>query len=138
MALTPKQEKFCRCIVSGMSGKDSYIASYDTQASEQVIRNEANKLLQRDDITERIAELSKPLQNHARNTAISARQQQIDFINERIAICKQKEDEASIIRYTDMLNKINALYKDTEEAKQEQNTVVNLDMDTLKKLSGAS
>lgn len=138
MALTPKQEKFCRCIVSGMSGKDSYIASYDTNASEQVIRNEANKLLQRDDITERIAELSKPLQNHAVNTAISARQQQIDFINERIAICKQKEDEQSIIRYTDMLNKINALYKDTEEAKQEQNTVVNLDMDTLKKLSGAS
>ena len=136
VALTPKQEKFCRCIVSGMDGKASYMAAYDTNASDQVIRNEANKLLQRDDITERIAELSKPLQNHARNTAISARQQQIDFINERIAICKQKEDEQSIIRYTDMLNKINALYKDTEETKQEQNTVVNLDMDTLRKLSG--
>lgn len=138
MALTPKQEKFCRCIVSGMSGKDSYIAAYDTNANDNTIRNEANKLLQRDDITERIAELSKPLHNHAVNTAISARQQQIDFINERIEICKQKDDEQSIIRYTDMLNKINALYKDTEPEQKPENSIVNIDTDMLKRLTSVS
>lgn len=137
MALTPKQEKFCRCIVSGMTGKDSYIAAYDTKATEQVIRNEANKLLQRDDITERIAELSKPLQNHARNTAISARQQQINFILERIELCKQKDDEQSIIRYTDMLNKINALYKETEPEQKPENQIASIDLNTLKKLTEA-
>lgn len=137
MALTPKQEKFCRCIVSGMSGKDSYIAAYDTNASDQVMRNEANKLLQRDDITERIAELSKPLQNHARNTAINAREQQIAFINERIEICKQKDDEQSIIRYTDMLNKINSLYKESDTIKSDDNAIVSIDTDMLKRLTNA-
>lgn len=137
MALTPKQEKFCQCIVSGMCGKDAYLTAYDC-TSDRVAYNESNVLMKRDDITARIAELMIPVQNHAQNTAISAREEQISFIKERISICKEKDDEASIIRYTDMLNKINGIYKDTEEAKQEQNTVVNLDMDTLKKLSGAS
>lgn len=138
MALTPKQEKFCQCIVSGMDGKSSYIAAYDTNASDQVIRNESNKLLQRDDITERITELRKPLLNHARNTAISAREKQIEEIQERIAICKQREDETSLIRYYDMLNKIYALYKEAETEQKQDTTINNLDMNTLKKLSGIS
>lgn len=138
MALTPKQERFCQCIVSGMSGKDSYLTAYDTNCKPDTAYVESSRMLLREDIQNRIKELRKPQEEAAQIKALNAREEQIAFIRERIAICKQKEDEASIIRYTDMLNKINALYKDTEEAKQEQNTVVNLDMDTLKKLSGAS
>lgn len=138
MALTPKQEKFCQCIVSGMSGKDSYLTAYDTNCTVQVAYNEANKLLLREDIQARIAAIRKPLEKAAQLKAISARDEQIAFIRERIAICQQKEDEASIIRYTDMLNKINALYKDTEAEQKPESSVVKLDMDTLKKLSGAS
>ena len=138
MALTEKQERFCRCIVSGMSGKDSYMTAYESNCKPDTAYVEATRLLSRDDIQARLADLRKPLEEEAQTKALTARDEQIAFIRERIAICKQKEDEQSIIRYTDMLNKINALYKDTDEAKQEQNTVVNLDMDTLKKLSGAS
>lgn len=138
MALTPKQEKFCQCIVSGMSGKDSYLTAYDSNGNDKTVNRESQKLLMRDDITERITELRKPLINHAQNTALNARQQQIDFINERIAICKAKDDEQSIIRYTDMLNKINALYKDNEPDQKPESVVNGLDMDILKKLSGAS
>jgi hypothetical protein len=134
--LTPKQEKFCQCIVSGMSGKDSYITAYDTKASEQVIFNESTKLLKRDDITQRIKELRQPLENHYQNIAINERQQQIDFIKERIAICKEKEDEQSIIRYTDMLNKIYSCYKDNEQEEKTENTLSQMDAATLKKLSG--
>ena len=136
LRLTPKQEKFCQCIVSGMSGKESYMTAYNTKASEQVIFNESTKLLKRDDITSRIKELRKPLENHYQNIAINERQKQIDFIKERIEICKAKDDEQSIIRYTDMLNKINALYKDTEPEQKNESTVNNLDFDTLVKLSG--
>lgn len=138
LKLTPKQEKFCQCIVSGMSGKDSYITAYDTKASEQVIFNESSKLLKRDDITQRIKELRVPLENHYQNIAINERQQQIDFIKERIELCKQKDDEQSIIRYTDMLNKIYACYKDTETEEKPENTVSNLDTTILQKLSGVS
>ena len=138
MALTPKQEKFCQCIVSGMSGKDSYLTAYDTNCKADTAYVESSRMLLREDIQNRIKELRKPQEEAAQIKALNAREEQIAFIRERIAICQAKEDEQSIIRYTDMLNKINALYKDTEEAKQEQNTVVNLDIDTLKKLSGAS
>lgn len=134
-ALTPKQEKFCQCIVSGMDGVTSYQTAYDTKASRQVMYNESNKLLMRDDITARINELRKPLVNHSINMAISERQQQINFIKERIEICKAKQDEQSIIRYTDMLNKINGLYKETEQTEQTENNVNTLDIDTLKKLT---
>ncbi len=138
LKLTPKQEKFCQCIVSGMSGKDSYISAYNTKASEQVIFNESTKLLKRDDITARIKELRKPLENHYQNIAINERQQQIDFIKERIEICKVKEDEQSIIRYTDMLNKIYSCYKDTETEEKTDQTIKDIDTATLIKLSGAS
>lgn len=136
--LTPKQEKFCQCIVSGMSAKDSYISAYNTKASDQVIFNESCKLLKRDDITDRIKELRKPLENHYQNIAISERQQQIDFIKERIEICKAKEDEQSIIRYTDMLNKIYGSYRDTDTEEKTDQTVNNLDTATLIKLSGTA
>lgn len=138
LKLTPKQEKFCQCIVSGMSGKDSYISAYNTKASEQVIFNESTKLLKRDDITQRIKELRQPLENHYQNIAINERQQQIDFIKERIAICKEKEDEQSIIRYTDMLNKIYSCYKDSETEEKTDQTVNSLDTATLIKLSGTA
>lgn len=136
--LTPKQEKFCQCIVSGMSGKDSYMTAYNTKASEQVIFNESTKLLKRDDITQRIKELRKPLENHYQNIAINEREKQIKFILERIELCKEKDDEQSIIRYTEMLNKIYALYKDTENEQKTDNSVNNLDTATLIALSGAS
>lgn len=138
MALTPKQEHFCQCVVSGMSYKDSYLTAYDTNCTDRTALNEASKLALREDIQNRIKTLSEPVQKAAQVKALNAREEQIAFIRERIAICKQKEDEASIIRYTDMLNKINALYKDTEAEQKQESSVVKLDMDTLKKLSGAS
>ena len=67
-----------------MSAKDSYISAYNTKASDQVIFNESCKLLKRDDITDRITELRKPLENHYQNIAISERQQQIDFIKDEL------------------------------------------------------
>ena len=45
--LTPKQEKFCQCIVSGMCGKDAYIAAYDHHGGDRTAYNEANILLKR-------------------------------------------------------------------------------------------
>ena len=135
--LTNKQENFCQNIVKGMNGTESYLSAYDCN-NKNVANVESTKLLKRDDITQRIQELYKPISNHNQNMVISARQKQIDFINERIEICKAKEDEQSIIRYTDMLNKINALYKETEQETKTENSVNTLDTNTLLKLSGVS
>ena len=92
----------------------------------------------RDDITERIMEIRKPVINLIQNKQISEREKQIKEIKQRIAICKQKEDEQSLIRYYDMLNKIYSLYKDTEQEQKPESTMNNLDISTLKRLSGIS
>lgn len=131
--LTPKQEKFCECIVSGMSAKESYITSYNTKAKDQVIRNEANKLLKRDDITERIQELRKPLQNHAINIALSEREQIKKKLWEMIN--SNTVSDSDKLRSMDILNRMNSEYininKNIDESKE---NISQLDTDSLKKL----
>lgn len=138
MTLTPKQEKFCQCIVSGMSGKDSYLSAYDTKCNANTAYVEANKLLLREDIQKRIFTLRKPQEQAAQIKALSARDKQIEFIQSRIDHCLSIGDEQSIIRYTDMLNKVYALYKETETEVKPESTVNNLDIGVLKRLSGVS
>lgn len=138
MALTPKQEKFCQCVVSGMSYKDSYLTAYDTKCNDRVALNEGSKLALREDIQERIQALAKPLQQAIQQQGLNNRQKQIQEIEQRIEICKQKDDEQSLIRYMDMLNKIYALYKDTETEVKTESTVNDLDIKTLRLLSGSA
>ena len=133
LKLTPKQEQFCKNIVSGKDGIQSYMLAYDCQ-SKGAASVESTKLLKRDDITERIAELNKPIVNLIQNKAISEREQQIKAIKDRIAVCIAKEDETSLIRYYDMLNKIYALYKDNEQPQQKENDISNIDTTALLKL----
>lgn len=133
MALTMKQERFCENIVKGLNGIDSYMNAYDCK-SKHAANVESTKLLKRDDITERIKELNKPILNMVQNTAINARDTQIKAIRDRIAVCIAKEDENSLIRYYDMLNKIYALYKESEQPQQKENNVSDLNTDTLLKL----
>ena len=111
--------------------------AYDCN-SKSAANTESTKLLKRDDITARIAEIRKPVINLLQNKQISERQKQIKEIQERIEICKAKEDETSLIRYYDMLNKIYALYKETEQETKQESTVNNLDIAALKRLSGVS
>ena len=62
----------------------------------------------------------------------------IEFIEERIAICKEKEDENSIIRYTDMLNKLYSLYKEEANTDNKENKLSDLDTNTLHKIANIS
>ena len=135
--LTIKQDNFCNYIANGKNGIDSYMLAYDC-TSKHAANVESTKLLKRDDITERITELRKPILNMVQNETISARKKQIKEIEKRIEICKQKDDETSLIRYYDMLNKIYALYKENETEQKQESTVSMLDMDTLKKLTGTA
>lgn len=132
--LTPKQEKFCRCIVSGMSAKDSYMESYDCK-SDRTAYNEGNVLLKRDDITERIKELSIPVKNHAQNVAISEREKKRAIIWEEIEHAREEHDHAAIARYMDILNKMDAEYininRNIDDTHEKLDT---LDIDTLKSL----
>lgn len=137
LALTPKKEAFCRNIVSGMTNKDAYLNAYNSKGSEQNAWNEAWKLLNDEEVQNYIKVLRKPLEEHAQTQALNARSEQIAFIRERIAICKAKEDEQSIIRYTHMLNQIHGIYKEDSTPEEQKNNLSNVDTDTLAKLVNA-
>jgi hypothetical protein len=127
-------EKFCEYIVSGMSGKDAYITAYQNKSNDNTAYKESMKLLQRDDVSERIKEMRKPLELHAQTVSITERQKHIDFIKERIELCKQKDDEQSIIRYMIELAKIGGYYKETDKEENAENAIQQLDTNTLLRL----
>lgn len=135
MGLTPKQEKFCRLVASGKDYTTAYLSAYDWNGGKAGATLEATKLADREDIQEKIKTLLKPIELAIKKDSINARQKQIVFILERIAICKEKDDEQSIIRYTDMLNKLYNLYKDSSEQDQNKpNTLNKIDSNALKRI----
>lgn len=103
MALTMKQEKFCNEYVKTGNAIESYLTAYDSN-SRTAARIESSKLLQRDDITEYIQTLTKPLQNKAINEREKKRQILWSFI-EDINI-----DNSDRLRAMDLLNKMDAEY----------------------------
>ena len=134
--LTPKQEKFCRCIVSGMSAKDSYMESYDSK-SERTAYNEGNKLLMRDDITERIKELSIPVKNHAQNVAVSEREKKREVLWSIVEAPDSSYGDKC--RALDLLNKMDAEYININKTIDDTHDKLDtLDIDALKALVSPS
>ncbi len=134
MALTSKQEYFCRLVASGKDYTTAYLTAYDWNGSKSGAANEGLILANKPEIQEKIKALIKPMEIAAQKESVNARQKQIEFIQSRIEHCLTVGDEQSIIRYTDMLNKINALYKDNEPATKQDNELSNLDTSRLFKL----
>ena len=132
MGLTPKQEKFCQCIISGMSNKDSYITAYDSKGSDQNAWNESGKLLAREDIQARLAVLRKPLEEHARTTALSEREKKRAVLWDIV----QNGDYNAKCRALDILNKMDAEYININRNIDDSSTAMQgIDKDMLIKLS---
>ena len=134
MSLTPKQERFCQCIVSGMSGKDSYLTAYNGN-SERAAMIESTKLLAREDINERLKELRKPIEALAQSQAITEREEVkallLSFIRDE-SLSPETRMKAS-----DQLNKMNAEYINVNRNIDTTDSSIDaLDVETLKKLAG--
>ena len=132
MALTPKQEKFCQCIVSGMSGKDSYIAAYDTKCSDQVAYNEASKLMLREDIQKRIADIRKPLEKALRTQVMTEREKKRQWLWNMIENAANDSDR---IRAMDILNKMDSEYINIQRIEKDETPINDLPTETLLRLA---
>ena len=139
MSLTPKQEKFCQCYASGMSGMDSYKAAYDTNGKDSTINIEAVRLLARDDIQERIKALQKPIILAAQSNAISEREKKRSIIWEGIEACRISGDHAGIARYMDILNKMDSEYVNVNRNIEDKTAdIKELDTSVLERLAKSS
>ena len=126
--LTPKQEKFCQCIVSGMSGKDSYITAYENNSNDNTAYKEAMKLLDREDIQARIKDLRRPLELHAKTTALSEREKKRAWLWNMIENATNDSDK---IRAMDILNKMDSEYINIQRIEKDETPITELDTDKL-------
>ena len=133
--LTSKQELFCKNIVSGMSGKDSYIAAYQNKSNDNTAYKESMKLLARTDIQDRIKELRKPLELHAQTKALSEYDRIKSLLWDRIEKCIESGDDAAISRHVEIINKMNHTYINiNKDISEDKTNIENLDNTTLLKL----
>ena len=65
--LTPKQEKFCQCIIKGMSQTDAYREAFDIKtAKPESVYTMSSRLLRNVKIESRIEELKKGIEKRER------------------------------------------------------------------------
>lgn len=133
MALTPKQEKFCQCVVSGMSYKDSYLAAYDC-SSDNAAYVEGSKLALREDIQERITALQKPIREALGTKALTETERIKAILWEELENARQQQDHTAVARYADQINKLNGAYKDTSAPETTENEIQSFDTDKLLRL----
>ena len=133
--LTPKQEKFCQCIVGGMSGKDSYITAYENNSNDNTAYKEAMKLLDREDIQARIKDLRKPLELHAKTTALSEREKKRAWLWNMIENATNDSDK---IRAMDILNKMDSEYINIQRIEKDETPITELDTNKLIELTKIS
>lgn len=137
MALTPKQEKFCREVASGKDYTTAYLNSYDWNGSKQGAANEAMILANKKEIQDKITTLIKPIEIQAQTKGISETERIKRILWEEIENARQQQDHAAIARYTDQLNKLNNAYKDNSIVDND-NSLDNMDTSKLLKLVGTA
>ena len=130
--LTPKQERFCQCIVSGMSGKDAYLTAYENNSNANTAYKEAMKLLDREDVQNKIKELRRPLELQAQTKALTER----DLIKEKLwsMINNSATNDSDKLRAMDILNKMNAEYINIQRIEKEETPISELDTGKLVEL----
>lgn len=129
--LTEKQKNFCREYINNNgNGTEAYLFAYDSK-SKASAAIEANKLLKRDDITEYLKALNRPIENHITNE----RQKKRSIIWDRIEYCITNNDDTAVARYMDILNKMDSDYINITRNEEVKTDISTLDIDTLTKLA---
>lgn len=133
--LTAKESAFCERIAAGDNVAVAYKTAYDTELDGQLLFSNGHNVYKRPQVQERLKEIEREKVEKTADSIIDERNKQIAFINSRIEHCKKKEDEQSIIRYTDMLNRIHGLYKGDNADLTQENSLNGVSADVLQKIA---
>ena len=117
--LTPKQDKFARCVAAGMTQADAYRSAYKTDKMlDDTIYNEAYKLMQDPEIATRVKELRDTLDDEA---IMSARERAL-----KLSEMARGADPDTALKAMEMLNKMTGRYTTKVEASVAQEIEVNI------------
>ena len=127
--LTEKQKAFCREYVrNGGNGTQAYLHAYDSK-SETAASIESSKLLRKDNVTEYIATLNKPMENRIQNEREKKRKWLWDMIE------NPDTSDSDRLRAMDILNKMDSEYINiTRNLEDKPAEIAHLDTSTLLKL----
>ena len=108
-ALTPKQEKFCQGIVSGLNQSDAYRAAYNCAGmGDATINNEAYVLMKSPDISARIEKLKLPI---AERIGMGLE----EYLTQLIAMRDKAKDDAPAIKAHELIGKCLGYYVNKTE-----------------------
>jgi phage terminase small subunit len=128
--LSQKMKNFCHAYMEHGNAVQAYLDSYNT-TNYNTAAVESSRLLQRDDIREYMDKLNSPVSNKI----INERQKKRSLIWRRIQICEQRDDDAALARYMDILNKMDAEYVNiNRNVDDTAESLAKLDTEQLKQL----
>ncbi len=103
--LTAKQEKFCQCIIEGMSQADAYRSAYDTSKyTDKSVWEKASALMNNVKVKARVDELRKELAKPSIMTA----QDRLEWLTS--IINSEEETTADKLKASDQMNKMQGEY----------------------------
>lgn len=136
--LTVKQMNFCEEYVrNGGNGTQAYLFAYDSN-STTCAQIEASRLLDKPNVQEYIKKIRKPIEKAVIRKVLTEREKKKKIIEERLAACIARDDDAAVARYLEIWNKMDGEYVNINKDITERETEIqNLDNATLLKLVNA-
>lgn len=121
--LTPKQEKFVKCIVlDGMNYSDAYRSAYNTSGmAEKTINEKACRLKDQDNIRARILELSAEIDSPKIMSATRRAEKLSEY-------AEHAEDPNVAMKAIDLLNKMTGEYVQKVEANVDTSYTINIEL----------
>lgn len=135
--MNDKEKLFCECVANGYTLTDSYIIAYCPKTSNRdSIRNSASRLAAKPDLRAYIDDLTRLKLERANQVNLLDTSTRYNLITDRVLKCIHDGDESNLIKYLDIINKMQGTYinltKDITERPYQ-----NLSTDDLKALRDA-
>lgn len=129
--MTDKEKLFCECVGNGYTLTDSYIIAYAPKTSNRdSIRNSASRLAAKPDLRAYMDQLTKLRLERANQVNLLDTSARYNLITDRVLTCIHNGDETNLIKYLDILNKMQGTYvnitKDVTERPYENLTTEDL------------
>lgn len=113
--LTPKQEKFCQCIIKGMNQSDAYRKAYNTKnTKDETLWSNASRLMNDSKVAARIEELKKNIEKELVYSALESFSK-LKEIQELALGNKLKPDLTNALKAEELKGKLAGLYVEKKD-----------------------
>jgi phage terminase small subunit len=113
--LTPKQEKFCQCIIKGMNQTDAYREAYNTKnAKDETLWSNASRLMNDSKVAARLEELKKGIEKELIYSALESFNKLKEI--QELALGNQlKPDLTNALKAEELKGKLAGLYVEKKD-----------------------